>query len=374
MPETRYRLFFDNSNASDLQLDMIDEIVIEQEVDMAWEARLKIPISVDERGNWTGEDEDFMKPFSRLRVEIKLGQESFTPLFDGVVTGFDSRMNSEPGQSTFTLIAQDDTFFMNREEKVVAFENKLDHEVASQIFSDYSNLLGSTVIDDTPASGSSLSPFVVQRGTAMDILRLLARRQGLHVYVLPGEIPGESIGCFKAFPTKTDGLPALVLLGTERNIDSLHVRYCACKPSDARAATLRISDKHVVEETSRSKDAELMGDETGTAGEDTAMQLLLPQQGESVDLRQATTAKAAASSYAYEVTGSVLEEAYPNVLQPYNVVSVKAGNSPISGDYLIYKTVHTITRSQYSQSFSLKRNARSARFSAGQTNTPGGIF
>jgi hypothetical protein len=374
MPETQYRLFFNNTAASNVQLEKIDEITVEQEVDMAWEARLKVPISLDAQGNWTGEDEEFMRPFSRIRVEIRLGTDPFVPLFDGPVTGFDSQMSSQPGQSTITVIAQDDTFFMNRVEQVVAFENRLDHEVAEQIFGDYSSQVSSTRIDTTPASDSALDALVVQRGTAMDILRFLARRQGMHAYILPGENPGSSIGCFKAFPTTPDQLPALVLMGQDSNIDSLHVNYCACKPSDASASTLRITDKQVQSETSRSTEVELMGDETGEDSSQTAMQLLLPQQGESVDLRQAVNAKAIASSYAYVVNGKILEETYAGVLQPYQVVTVRAGNSPVSGDYLITKTTHTITRSAYSQSFTLKRNARSSRFSAGQSSIPGGIF
>ena len=329
MPEVEYRLFFDNNAAARQQLDMIEEITVDQEVDMAWEARLQIPISVDEQGNWTREDEDFMRPFSRVRIEIKIA-EDFVPLFDGPVTGFDSRMISEPGQSTLTLIALDDSFFLNRVEQVARFENKLDHEVAEQIFSDFSSLIASTEIENTPSTGSALPLLVVQRGTAMQILRTLARRQGMHVYVLPGEEPGQGIGCFKPFPTEPDGLPPLILLGPDRNIDSLDISYCACKPSDATASILRITDKSIVTETSRTSDVEAMGDEAeGPGYTDTALQFLAPIQGESVDLRQAVFAAVDASGYAYNVTGSILEDTYAAVLQPYNVVTVRAGNTPM---------------------------------------------
>lgn len=374
MPDTQFRLFFNNTAASQEQLETFDEIVVQQEVDMAWEARLKIPISVDTSGNWTGEDEEYMRPFTRIRIEIKVGGQPFVPLFDGPVTGFDSQMNSDPGRSTLTLIAQDDTFFMNRIEQVEAFEDQSDHEVVQQIFSDFSQFVFSTDIDNTPASGSALPAHVVRRGTAMDILRHLAKRQGKHVYVLPGDNPGQSTGCFKAFPTRPDGLPTLVLLGAERNIDSLSVRYCACRAADAVASTLRITDKQVVNETSRSRDAELMGEETGEEGSDAAVQLLPPRQGESVDLRQAVVARAEAASYSYEVTGNILEDTYTGILRPYNVVTLRAGNTPVSGDYLIGKATHTITRGVYSQSFALKRNARSSRFSGGGAQIPGGIF
>ena len=372
--EVDYRLFFDNKAAVQKQMDMIDEITIEQEVDMAWEARFQIPITVDKKGNWVGDDEDFMRPFCRVRVEIRIKQEPYAALFDGPITGFDSRMSSEPGKSTITLIAQDDTFYLNRVEKAAVFENKLDHEVVEQLFADFGDLIATTRIDDMPGPDSALTPLVVQRGTAMQLLRFLARRQGMHAYVLPGENPGESIGCFNVFPIQSDGLAPLILLGAQRNIDSLQVRYCACKPSDAIASTLRITDKQVVSETSRAADVEIMGDETGEDGSTVDLQILPPRQGESVDLRQAVDAVVQASGYSYEVTGNILEETYPMALQPYRVVTVRAGNTPISGNYLITKVSHKITRSGYSQSFGLKRNARSARFGSSQTGVPGGIF
>ncbi len=375
MPNIEYSLYFDNNPATTAQKEKIDEITIQQEVDMAWEARLKIPITVDGQGNWTGDDENFMRAFARLRVEVKIGDQPSVPLFDGPVTGFESTMSSEPGQSSMTVIALDDTYYLNRLEQVVAYENKADHEVATDIYNEFGNIITSTVIESTPATGSAFPPNVMQRGTAMDILRYLSKRQGKHAYVLPGERPGESIGCFSAYPTATDGLTPLLLLGEERNIDSLQVNYCACKPANATASILRISDKSVVSETVQAGDAETMGDEPGEVDDaGTATRFLPPHQGETVDLAQAVTAVVTKAGYAYDVSAELLEETYPEVVSPYRVITVRAGNTPISGDYLIVKTTHNITRGGYAQSVELKRNARSTRFGSGQAGAAGGIF
>lgn len=374
MPETTYRIFFDNARASRQMLEKIEAVTVEQEVDMAWEARLEIPITLDTAGNWQGDDEEFMRPFCRVRVEVKIGNNPFSPIFEGSITGFDSHMSAEPGKSTITLIAQDDTFYLNRVEQVTAFEDKADHEIAQQLFSDFGQYITSTRVDSTPASGTGLEPLVVQRGTAMELLRRLAKRQGLHTYLLPGENPGENIGCFNAYPTTGDGLPPLILLGESRNLDQLKIRYCACKPSDAMASTLKISDLSVVSETVRTSEAPLLGDETAEENSDADMQILPPRQGESVDLRQAVSAVVNAASYSYEVTGGILEETYSQALQPYRVITLQAGNTPVSGDYLVTKVTHKITRAAYSQSFALKRNARSARFGSGQNSSAGGIF
>jgi hypothetical protein len=374
MSGIEYRIFFNNNPATREQLDRVEEITVEQEVDMAWEARIQIPVCVDDNGNWTGADEDFMASFSRVRIEIKIGGGSFVSLIDGPITGFDSPMHSEPGQSSMILNVHDDSIFLNREERVSRYENMLDHEVARQIFGEFEQI-ASTDIEDTPSPGSSLPPVVVQRGTAMQILRSLARRQGKHVYVLPGESSGQSIGCFKSFPVETDGLPPLILLGSERNIENFTIRNNARRPANVRASTISISDKSVITRTSRFSDTELLGEDAALEnGSAASTHILPPYQGESVDLDRAVLAEAANSGYAFEVTGRVLDHCYQGALSPYRVVSVTGANNRLSGNYLITRVTHTLTRSAYSQSFTLKRNARSAGDGGGLGSLAGSIF
>ena len=361
MPAVEFRLHFNNDPATRRQLDSIGEITIEQEVDMAWEARIEFPACVDENGNWTGEDEDFMQSFSRVRVEIKNGRAPFVPLIDGpVVKSYDQR-SSQPGQSSITLHVQDDSMYLDREENVELFNNRSDWQIAEEIFENIEQIHTSDVERESSSeggTGSSLTPEVVQRGTAMQILSLLAKRGGNHVYVLPGENAGESIGCFRPFPTQPDGLPQLVLLGPERNFETFNSRYDAQRPSRVRASTLSITDKSVTTSTSRFSDIEILGDEPPFENEsDTATHILPTRQGESVDLDQAVSSEAVDSSYAFEVTGNVIGHCYPGILQPYRVVTVMAGNTKLSGNYLIRRVTHTLTRSHYSQSFTLRRNA-----------------
>jgi hypothetical protein len=374
MPAIEYRMFFNNNPATRGQLDRVEEITVEQEVDMAWEARVEIPICVDDRGRWNGEDEDFMRSFSRIRVEIKIGERPFAPLIDGPIVGSDSRMSSEPGQSFITLTVRDDSVYLNREENVSRFENLLDHEIAAQIFGEFEQI-ASTDIEDTPASGSSLPPVVVQRGTSMQILRSLARRQGMHAYVLPGESPGESVGCFKTFTAQTDGLPPLILLGESRNIETFNSGNNAQSPSTVRASTLSVTDKTVTTRTSSFRDLELLGEEAAFESEtETATRILPPHLGESLDLDQAVSAEAANAGFAFEATGTVRGHCYQGVLQPYRVVRVLGINSRLSGDYLITQVTHTLDRSNYGQSFTVRRNARSAGSGGGLEDLAGSIF
>ncbi len=362
-----YRLFFNNNPATRERLDRIEEITVEQEIDMAWEARMQIPIATDAQGNWTGEDEEFLREFTQVRVEIQIGEGAFVPLIDGPIVELSDRISSEPGQSMKTVIVQDDSVRLNQKDRVFRFENLLDHEIASQLFGEVEQIT-SNEIETTPAPGNNL-PTVVQRGTAMQLLRRLARRQGMHAYVLPGTEPGESIGCFKPFPTDTDGLPPLILLGAERNVSEFNPRNNAQRPARVTGFTLNVFDKTVTQRTSDFGSLDLLGEEQTFSDEgNTATQMLSPRDGDAVDLDQAVAAEALRSSYSTEATGSVINDTYPAILSPYRVVSVYGANQFRSGDYLIRKVTHSLTRSYYSQSFSLQRNARSSGSSAGLAN------
>jgi len=85
-------------------------------------------------------------------------------------------------------------------------------------------------------------------------------------------------------------------------------------------------------------------------------------------------AEAERASYAFEATGSVLAGCYSAVLRPYGVVSVRAVNDRSSGDYMIKAVTHSLTRSNYAQSFTLMRNARSDGSSNDLSDLLGAIF
>ena len=377
MAGIEYRMFLDNRPASRSELDRVEEITVEQEVDMAWEARIGILISVDEKGNWRREDEDFVRSFARARVEIRTGQSGFVPLIDGPVVEVDAEKHAEPGRSLATVVVQDDSQALNRVEDIVLFEELPDHEIAVRLYKEHPEI-ATTYVEEGKAPVSSVPAFVIQHGTPMQLLRSLAKRQGMHAYVLPGENPGQSTGCFRKFATQPDGLPELVLLGAARTLETFKVTRNRQKQADTRAASLRIKDKTVVSQESglSDLDGETMGDASVMEGMGSTLgtQILPPSQGESVDLGQAVKAKTSELSYALYATGEVRDFCYSGVLQPYRVVSVKAGGTTESGDYLITSVTHSLTRWRYGQSFSATRNALSDVSAGAAADLIGKVF
>src|SRR5690606_6280853 len=186
------------------------------------------------------------------------------------------------------------------------------------------------------------------------------KRNGFHTFVLPGPQPGQSIGVFRKLSTEPSDLPALVLLGADRNLRTFEVKNNAQRPGSVQAFSLRFSDKTVTQASAQYRDVELLGEQAALAHLTTpANRQLQPGSGGEREPRQAANAEAERSSYAYEATGDVMTDCYGGVLTPPAVVSVRGVNGRLSGNYIVKKATHRLTRSEYTQSFSLIRNAES---------------
>ncbi|MBV9959803.1 MAG: hypothetical protein JO360_15365 [Acidobacteria bacterium] len=358
MATIEYKVFFDNASAAQDQLDKIEEITVEQEVGMAWEARLLIPVCVNDDGKWEGEEEAWMKPYTRTRVEVSINGGAFVPLIDGPVVGYDTARSSIPGKSFVTLVVHDDSALLHKEDEVKPHQATNDGELARQIFKD-AQLGGTPDIDPVPDQPDSKNTEVMQRGTKMELLLSLAKRhRNFYAYVLPGATAGQSIGCFKKLPEQPDGLPPLILFGEDRNTTELQVKNNSRSPSEVTASTMSLGDKGIRTSTNSYRNATLLGKEPPPAdAANTTKKRLPPGQTDSVDLDSATAGEAAASGFALEATGSVLPFCYTGVLAPYRIVQAQMSDTSLSANYVIFKVKHTLNRSIYTQAFTLKGNA-----------------
>ena len=372
MATIEYTVFFDSKQADQTLLDKVDEVKVVQEVDKAWEARLKIPVCVNNDGKWEGEEETWMRPYNRVRVEVKIGEAQPVALIDGPVVGFEGEHSTHPGKSIVTIVVHDDTAFLNHEDELAFYPKGTDSEIALQIFSKATEIKGPIVVDPVPPQPDNPSSVVVQRGTKMAILRSLAgRHRKWHAYVLPGSAPGLSIQAFKKFPEKTDGLPALFLLGPERNLVAFNPVNHHSEPRDVTASTLTIKNKNIVTKTAKYSDVTLIGAEPANKeNKKKAAYRLPPGQNDSVDLDNAVQGEVDRASYSVVATGSVIPFCYNGVLTPYRAVDVVISDSPYSSTYVITRVVHNLTRSVYTQEFTMITNSTSAEIGSG--STPGG--
>lgn len=356
MAEQRFRVWFGERAASADELRRIENIEVTQEMDAFWEARLQMVLCLDANGAWLHWPGDTAQPFSRVRIELDNGAGRFMPLIDGPLVSVDAALDSQPGSSTATIVVRDDSAFMHRDEETEApFERRSDSDIAREIFGRFSQIR-STRIEATEAKSATTT----RRGTALQFLRELARASDRHAYVLPGERPGASIGCFLPDPEGPVGLPPLVLIGDGRNLASASVTQDPDGGERTKAQVLRVNDQGVTTFETSAAELGLMRKLPAMPADLTPRRLLHPSDSTREDPAAAATAQARRNGYVYRLSSHVIPGCYGALLAPYQKVRVDAGATPYSGDYLITKVIHHITPSLYTQQFEAKTNSQSA--------------
>jgi hypothetical protein len=352
----RFRMFFGDRPATEDELAHVEEITVEQEMDMAWQATVRLFLCLDERGTWAHAQDDFLQSFHRVRVELQLDERPWEPLIDGPIVARNIDMDSQPGRSNIALTVHDDSALLNREGAVDAREGESDDAVVRQLFQLVS-AIAEQRIETPPSSTDRVPPTLVRRGTAIQQLRDLARRHEFHAFVLPGTQPGRSIGCFLPDPRAGESLPELVLLGSDRNLSTLQVTEEAQTPTRFRARSLSVSDKQIVSRTSRFQDVDVLGPKAPQPESEVATQMLPPDENNEDDPDCAVQAATRRTSYSLRANGRVIPGCYQGVLRPYQLVTLRAGTTAQSGSYLLTKVTHRLTPSLYTQEFTAKRNA-----------------
>jgi hypothetical protein len=371
MAKAEFRVYFDNTPATPEQLLLFSEIRVDQGIGVAAEAQLDLPIGTDTTGLWPGIEERYAQAFTRVRIEVKVADADFVPLIDGLLVGNRYEMKSDPNKSAMTLIVQDDSVQLDRDEKVVLFEDMSPRDIVIALFAD----VGFTPdVDAAPEAGSALQRVVVQRGTNMQLLRDLGRRYGMFAYVRPGDTPGASVGMFKRPQFDPTDLPEILLVGDQRNVASFSAQFDALRPVKASAGSVALADRSLLTSTAEAADIDPLGDTATHDATQPATALLTGTREEQADLDAATVATVDLSSWAYAANGELDGDDYAGIMQPYRLVRVRGVGGYLSGDYLIGRVMHTLTDNGYRQRFSLHRNARSAGGAAGAGGIPGGVF
>ncbi|MEL6475702.1 MAG: contractile injection system protein, VgrG/Pvc8 family [Pseudomonadota bacterium] len=366
MAFTEYRLVFNGQPAGDERLAQIAEIRVDQAIDMVTEAQIILPIGRDEGGEWPEVLEDDFAPLTRIRVEVAIEGSSFTPLIDGQVVAQRFEMAGGPNESQAVIVVHDDSAMMNRAEQTRLWEDMAPEDIAAQIFSEYG------LAAEVEASGigaPSLERVVTQSGTDYALLRKLARQANMVVSVEANA--GGSIGRFRHLPTASDGLPELLITGTDRNVNKLVLELDALAPVAASSQMIDHATLATLTAESTEPSTETLGDTPTGDVSDPAKILSSHFAADPAELAAGVQAAVDRGAWAYSGEGEVDAQIYPAVLSPYRRIAVAGAGSRLSGDYLISEVSHHLTDQGYKQSFVLRRNAQSG---GGGGGLLGGVF
>lgn len=368
MGDTRFRVWFGDRAASEDELARFEQIEVTQEMDATWQAELRMAMCLDENGAWLHWPGDSATPFSRVRVEIDIGNGRFAPLIDGPLVSIDASLDAQPGRSTASMVVRDDSAYLNRDEdSEPPFQNRSDSDIAEELFGRFGQI-ASTRIDATDITHESAT----RRTSVLQFLRERAAQADRHACVLPGDGPGKSIGCFIAEPEGPADLPPLVMIGEARNLSNARVEEDPDGAEITVVRSLRVSDQGVTSFEASAADLGLMRDLPAVPADLTPRRTLDPADNLLEDPEAVASARARRQGYVYKLSSQVIPGCYGAVLAPYLKVRVDAGRTPYSGDYLITKVMHRITPSVYSQQIEAKTNSVTAVDAAAVAEALGG--
>ncbi len=351
---TSFRVYFGSTSATEEELGRIERIVVAQEMEMAWQAEIRMSLCLDDAGHWRHLPAELAQPFSRVRVEIRKGNGPFTALIDGPVTGLKTALASAPGTSVAEIVVRDDSVLLNREESTEIFEERRDSDLADEMFRRVATVTGRDIL-----STASTVPVTVKRGTPIQFIRELAAVHGYLAYVLPGPEAGQSVGCFRPPPDEEPTLPPLVLLGPGHSLEDAEFNDDSEGPETTRGRSLRISDQQVVSAERSVQDERLLRALPTVPESSTALRDLPPEKSTREDPEAEVTAQARRASYSLTLDARVEPGCYDAVLTPYRTVSVQAGDTPYSGTWLLHRVTHTITPSAYTEEIQARRQGLS---------------
>lgn len=354
MPDTAFRMYFNGTSATREQLDRIERIVVTQEMDMLWEAEVVTQTTLDSSGAWQNRAEEF-PVFMRVRIELTQdGGSSWVPLIEGPIARSDSDISAQPGGSEVRFIVRDDSVFLNRNETAHTYHYKTEKEIINTVLSEYQSEPGATATftaDIAPIPGD-VPANAARRDTPMKFFRHLAQERGWHAYVLPAPQKGQpSKFCYQPKTRTPSTLPPLTLLGDDRTLQSLTVEANPEGPQATNAARLDMTNGQVVTVSATPDSQKFLAQLPAVESGKEAQRLADPRDGTRHKPDVTAAANTERSLYAFRVTGRVVPERYTGVLAPYQLITVLAGATGSSADYLLRKVTHTLSRNLYTQEF-----------------------
>ncbi len=355
-----YALTIDGTPASADVLEAIQQIDVEEDADLAAMLRLRLACAVrrDGRG-WTLVDDGLFARLARLKLSVTVGSGPAIPVIDAYVIETDGRFSNDPNGSTLTVTAMDTTVLMHLEEKVKAWPNMKDSDVASAVFSDPDYRL-TPVVEDTGWTRKDVEQTLVQRGTDIQFLRHLAERNGYECFVEVNPSSGDAEGHFH--PPRQSAPPQGVLtvnMGSATNVNAFRVRFDMLGATAADATTLDV-------EAGTPQPGQASATSRGDLGRDSAAAtdrprrvllsgLAMAQSGETQRYAQAVVDRAA---WAIHAEGDLNIAAYGGLLRARRPVLVRGVGRDLSGAYYAQRVLLGIAADGTCiQRFRLRRNA-----------------
>ena len=348
-------LKINDEEASDLYHDIV-AIEVELSDSLPSTFRLSIALAKDpSTGSWRYQDEERFRLWKTVSIAVGFVDSGTEDLISGYVTRVEPRYAADEGQSTLEVSGVDASILLDREEKLKDWPDKADSDIAREILGTYPLDVD---IDDTEVVHDESMSTVIQRETDLNFLRRLARRNGFDCFV-----EGTTAHFRRVAPQDTRHPVLAAHFGDETTLRSFRATVDGLRP--ARVSMFQIDHfskdvltaevESLTEDPLGALDASALLPE-GSAGRPTvyvANNAVTGRPEMDALCQQLFDDGATFVSGEGEVDSSV----YQHVLKPRAVVTIKGVGETYSGEYYVSFVRHTVSRSGYSQSLRVSRDA-----------------
>ena len=369
MPST-YQLLLGGAPADADLTTLMVALDVDESMDLPGALQLEVPVSRTTAGEYSYVNDARFAPLASIAVVASPPGGAADPfaaagggqcIFDGVVLSHKIRLTTGTTRSLLTVWAQDASWLMNLKEKTREWINQTDVDVATKIFRENGILPAAENVDKDAPSHTESGHSLMQRGSDIQFLRMLARRNGKLCRITCDAKPGVRTGHF-AKPS-LDGQPQVrIKLNDPQNwtVGSLDLEWDATKPTSvvARQALFTSTDPSGASGDTSNSGLPLLAKRGLANFTHKAMTVLLAAPVDDAgELKQRAQAVLHEADWFVRAVGEADVERLGAVLRAGMLVALDGIGQLHSGTYLVWSVRHHITRQAHAMKFTLVRNA-----------------
>lgn len=376
---TSYQLLLNGQAADPVLYTAISSLEVEESLDMPGAVQLSLPVSVTDAGDYAYISDARFQPLSNLAVVASPGNDSSSSgltgllgsagnsdsgpqcIFDGYILSHKLHLDRGTTNSNLTIWGQDASWLMNLEEKTREWVDVTDADVANSIFNDYGITPADENTQDDSPSHTEAGHSLMQRGSDIQFLRMLARRNGKVCRVTCADQPGQRTGYF-AKPNLSASQVAILSLNDplQWTINALDLDWDATRPTSvtARQALFTDDDPDGVSGDTSDSGLALLGDRglADFTGESMSVLLAAPVD-DAGELSLRAQALLRESLWFVKCQCETDVARLGVVLRAGSLVQLNGAGTLHSGQYLVWSVRHTITPTSYKMTITLARDA-----------------
>ncbi len=359
----------DGEEISEVYPDLLG-VEVELDDGLANMFRLKLPM-IPEDETWTYLDDERFRVWKEVSIRAGFDGGGMEDLISGYITHVRPLFAADPGGCYLEIWGMDKGVKMDREEKLEAWPNEKDSNIAEQLFGRYGL---SADVEDTAVVHDEAVSTIIQRETDLQFLKRLALRNGFQCYL------EADTAYFRAPRLDEDPQPLLSChFGAETTVNKFSIQVDALTPARVYMSQVDRLNKEVLESSAESTRQTPLGG-TDAAG------LLAPGMDPpkiyvGMNAVAGTPEMGALCAGLYHhaewfVTGEgeIAANMYGHVLMPRRTVTIRGVGETYSGVYYVSHVTHSFNPDGYIQYFKVKRNALMTSGSEDFSTPSGGLF